>query len=83
LQNVTVADLATVVEWISPPWTIGLPDPRGRCRFGVSGRTRPPHPSVRSDAGHTEKIAPRVVSMQVACTPSVIVGLVAPVVLND
>ena len=33
------------------------------------------HPSEPSDVGHTEKIAPRVPSMQVACQPSVIVGL--------
>ena len=30
---------------------------------------------MQSDAGHTEEIAPRVRSMQVACQPSVIVGL--------
>jgi hypothetical protein len=31
-------------------------------------------PGVLSDAGHTEKIAPRVRSMQVACQPSVIIS---------
>ena len=45
-------------------------------------RTEPRPSDALSDGVHTEKIAPRTRSMQVACQPSVIVGLVT-LVLND